>query len=160
MVSSPKSPVSQQVSSPPPTPPYSPHPKDIGYSVPLGVQDIAFTASFPLLTRDAVKLLRSELLHDAVRDLNGPFVQFVPGLSSCQVRGYGGLPDCGEFTKDLWTHPVMLKTLSQSKLPVVPLSNALETSYSQQNRARSCPWTMRLFSFPKRRGKSHLRRVL
>ena len=96
--------------------------QDIGYPVKPGTSDIAYTSSFPLFTDEAVRLLRTELLDSRVKDLNGPFVRLVPGLASFQVRGYGGHPGLGQFTKDIWTHSKTLEVLSQG-------ANLLEMIY-------------------------------
>jgi hypothetical protein len=90
--------------------------QDIGYPVLPGTSEVAFTANFPLFTRAAVKLLRSELLQSCVKDPNGPFVKYIAGLSSFQVRGYGGLPGYGEFTKQAWTNDATLDILAKGML--------------------------------------------
>jgi hypothetical protein len=92
--------------------------QDIGYSVPPGTSDLAYTAAFPLLTPEAVKLLRAEFLQSQVKDRQGPFVRSVPGIASYQVRGYGGISDLGNFTKQLWTNPTTLEAISHGTRPL------------------------------------------
>ncbi|KAI9818226.1 MAG: hypothetical protein M1827_000851 [Pycnora praestabilis] len=81
--------------------------RDIGYPEDIGVSPVAVSEPFSLFSQEAIKLMRAEVLSDAVKE----HCTYSSDIAACQLRGFA--PKFARFVYDAWKSPKTLAIISK-----------------------------------------------